>query len=121
MDFVLCFSSNYKFQCVVLTDVSYPVNCSFEFIKKIIGNDNLDKNTITKLWNEYLDCSNVDKVSKIQKELDETRIIMMDNLDQLIKRGGDLEELSKKTEEIKDQSFIMREKTKELNRCCILI
>jgi hypothetical protein len=54
------------------------------------------------------------KIEKLKKELDDTKKIMVNNVDKLIIRGQKLEKLKDKTQEIADQSHFLMTDTRKL-------
>ena len=57
-----------------------------------------------------------DKISQIQKELDETKSIMHKNIEKIIERGDNLENLENGTENLKIQGKSFRTKAMYLKR-----
>ena len=56
-------------------------------------------------------------LGKIQSDVDETKIIMRKNVDELLGRGDTLESLEKKSVDLAEKSKKFREDTENLNRC----
>ena len=57
----------------------------------------------------------------MQKELDETKAVLTEAMDELIKRGGSLEELVDKSESLSFQSKAFMKQSKDMNSCCTLL
>ena len=63
----------------------------------------------------------MDKVARIQSELDSTREIMHQNIEQVLKRGERLDDLLAKTEELDMQTKMFVKTARKANRrCCSL-
>lgn len=56
-----------------------------------------------------------DKLDEIKLDLEETRHIIAKNIDKVIKRGEDLDELQQQSEDIKFEAETFRDKTKKLS------
>ena len=61
--------------------------------------------------------ANEDKLVKIDKQLEEIKHVMHQNIEELIARGEDLDVLSDKVKKLKDASKDWEDNTKELNSC----
>lgn len=100
----------------VITDKEYPIRVALDLCRVIDINSDLEKLCI-----EYQDPATVDKIMKIQKELDDIKDIMQVNIEKLMIRGESLQEVLDKSENLSFTSNAFRKKTKDLNSCCILI
>ncbi|AYV77932.1 MAG: hypothetical protein Edafosvirus3_10 [Edafosvirus sp.] len=63
----------------------------------------------------------IDKIDKITQQLDETKEIMMRNIDLVIKRGQSLDDLLQKSADLSASSKIFLNRTKKLNKCCVIL
>jgi synaptobrevin homolog YKT6 len=61
------------------------------------------------------------KLIKVQNEVDATKAILMDSIDALLERGEKIEDLLEKSNALSEDSRRYLEKTKDLNRCCMII
>jgi len=75
------------------------------------------KDLVTK----YQDPVKADPITSMQKDLDDTKQILTEAMDELIKRGGSLEELMDKSEELSYQSKAFMKTSKDMNSCCTLL
>lgn len=108
----------YENHIIVITDPSYPpylVNTLVENLKTV-----QDQQAIDKLWNQFSDGKNADKLQQIKTTLDESKVILLDSLDKLMDRGESLNELMEKSDELKNASVSFARKTEEMNRCCYI-
>lgn len=101
---------------VAVTDNEYPPGVIYQ-LSKIINTDT----NIEKLFNEYQDPTNIDKVLKIQKEISDITDIMRVNLDTIISRGESLQDMLIKSENLSFQSKVFLTETKKLNSCCCIL
>lgn len=121
VSFVDCDHSNLTFndsKCIVAVtaDNEYPHSVIYKLASTIDRDSDLKK-----IFDEYQDPLSVDKVLKIQKELDEITAIMKVNLDTIISRGESLQDLLIKSESMSLQSKAFLKETEKLNSCCIII
>ena len=101
---------------IAITDEKYPT--------RLITNLFLDlcsTNEIKEIWNKYREPEKIDKIGIVQKELEETKVIILDSLQKLQIRGESLEQLVLKSDELSNSSKLFMQKSKDLNRCCIII
>lgn len=109
-----------KYHYIVISDNDYPHRIGFNLIN-IIKDLSFDNSQINTLWNDYRNPKNIDKILKIQNEIDETKIIMLQSIEQVMKRGESIEDIIKKTESLVIESKILQEKTEKMNRCCVIL
>jgi synaptobrevin family protein YKT6 len=118
---------NFKFHCynknniiiTIVVDDKYPINSVKCIIKDISNkNGNID---INKLLDISQKPENVDKLAKITKEIDEIKIIMHENIENLIKRGENLKELDNRTDELLKASIRFEKKARDMNKCCKIL
>ena len=60
--------------------------------------------------------SNMEKVKKVQDEVQEVKSVMGDNIDKILKRGENVEVLLDKSEQLSHESTIFRRKARTLKR-----
>ena len=113
---LLIFGYADKNYTIIITDTKYPEYRSKELLL------NVSKNTLTqieldKMFETY---QHPDKLTEIKKELEETKKIVMDNVDKLLLRQGSLDELLEKANALQISSEDFVDSTNNLNRCCII-
>lgn len=122
---------------VAVTDEDYPQRLAFRLLQEAGTafsekyphqkwntaqvNDKFQVDAISKLVLKYQKPEELDKITRIQKEIDETKDVLLLSLDQIMKRGESLEELAQKTSELSAQSKIFVNKTKDMNSCCNIL
>jgi len=120
--------------CVcVVTDKEYNLRVAFSLISKIVSD--WDKATLGK-WKEistdqeyspdsmnndmrvYQDPNQADKLTRIQKNLDEIKDIMHKNIDDVLKRGETIDTLMEKSQDLSTVSRQFYKKAQKTNQCC---
>jgi len=113
-----------------VSDAAFPARDAFRMIKNVIDYFNQEVPDIrwkdltqdsdlgipVKSINEAL--QKLEKTAEIQKELDEVREIMQDNIDKLLQRDQDLDILLKQSDDLSAATKIMVKQSKELNSNC---
>ncbi len=105
--------------CVIITDNDYPKRCVNILSKNIINNYN-DTLDLNKIIIESKQPENVDNLMKIQKDLDETKIILIESIESILERGQKLDDLVKKTTLLSDSSKTFYSRARKMNSCCVI-
>ncbi|KAL9243888.1 hypothetical protein vseg_017725 [Gypsophila vaccaria] len=117
-------------------DDHYPVRSSFSLLNKVL--DEYLKNfgeswrsvttDSTQSWpyldealTKYQDPAEADKLLKIQRELDETKIILHKTIDSVLERGEKLDSLVEKSVDLSAQSQFFYKQAKKTNSCCSIL
>jgi synaptobrevin family protein YKT6 len=118
--------------CVV-TDTEYPVRVAYSLLNKCMAgfeklyeekwqkidtDQTLEPEFMATEMKEYANPSESDKITKIQKNLDDIKDIMSKNIDEVLKRGETLDSLMEKSEDLSASSKIFYKKAKDTNACC---
>ena len=134
----ICFaiSNSDNIGVTMICDEEYPKRVAIEFLLKILDNFktfikenkiNLNLYTVdTDVKYDYIkneiedwqDPSKKDKIMQLQDELNDVYDIMRQNLNELLKRGENLESLIIKSEELSKTSKSFYVNAKKTNRCC---
>eukprot|EP01097_Dermamoeba_algensis_P001329 TRINITY_DN1505_c0_g1_i2.p1 TRINITY_DN1505_c0_g1~~TRINITY_DN1505_c0_g1_i2.p1 ORF type:complete len:193 (+),score=25.85 TRINITY_DN1505_c0_g1_i2:161-739(+) len=122
--------------CVVVSDQEYPARVAFSLIlsafdeflkvnpeewKRAEKDTTVSVPPIDKLLLEYQDPSKADKIMQIQKDLDETKGVLIKSIDQLLERGEKLETLAQRSEDLSLSTKQFVSRSKELNSCCLIL
>ncbi|KMU72957.1 SNARE Ykt6 [Coccidioides immitis RMSCC 3703] len=75
------------------------------------------KEYITK----YQDPSQADSIMKIQKELDETKIVLHKTIESVLERGEKIDSLVAKSDGLSAQSKMFYGQAKKQNTCCVVM
>jgi len=121
---------------VVCTDAEYPQRVAHSLVIKILE-DFSEKVPSSKWSTEDLDTihfpqlpaylskfqnpAQADSMTKLQSELDETKIIMHDNIEKILDRGEKLDDLVAKSEGLSYQSKAFYTTARKTNSCCIIL
>ncbi|OHT01380.1 Synaptobrevin YKT6 [Tritrichomonas foetus] len=111
---------------ILIATKDYPSRAAYAILREIqneyfIYNGSYPggkSKSIAKAITVYQNPLHVDRLAQIQKNLDDTREIMILNMEKAIGREKSLEELCEKSQEISNQSKIFVRQSKDLNRCC---
>lgn len=76
---------------------------------------------LPELLTQYQKPEEADKIMRIQKELDETKAVLLTSIDQLLQRGEKLEDLAQKSNDLSFQSKAFADRSADLNSCCIIL
>lgn len=122
--------------CTMICDEEYPKRVAIGLLLKVYDNfklflaqnqinlNSIEKDTdvkFTYIANEiqgWQDPSKSDNIMKLQNELNELSEIMKQNLDELFKRGENLEDLMKKSDDLKLGSVNYYKQAKKTHGCC---
>jgi synaptobrevin homolog YKT6 len=69
---------------------------------------------------KYQDPAEADKVTKIQRDLDETTQILHKTIDSVLERGVKLDSLVDKSNDLSAQSKMFYKQAKKTNGCCVI-
>mmetsp|Transcript_6538 Transcript_6538/g.11149 ORF Transcript_6538/g.11149 Transcript_6538/m.11149 type:complete len:202 (-) Transcript_6538:609-1214(-) len=118
---------------IVMADGDYPVTAAFSVIHKLLDdfseqagdswqNAEADCLLATPLLEpaltKYQDPTQVDKLSKIQKDLDETKIVLHQTIDSVLRRGEKLDNLVGKSNDLSLASQMFYKQARKTNSCC---
>jgi len=121
----------------VISDKEYPARVAYNLISKALEEfakaypqanaETLTADTIMPLAAlepllvSYQKPTEVDSVAKIQKDLDETKVILVKSIDQLLARGEKLDTLLDKSSDLSFQSRAFMKNSEKLNSCCTIL
>lgn len=119
----------------VTTDLDYPARVAFVLLGQLLedfvaanGDSwktvDVPESVVFPKADEYLqkyqDPSEADKVTKIQKDLDETTQILHKTIDSVLERGVKLDNLVDKSNDLSAQSKLFYKQAKKTNSCCVI-
>ncbi|KAI8894123.1 Longin-like domain-containing protein [Globomyces pollinis-pini] len=120
----------------ICTDAEYPQRVAFSVLAKILdefdskfkNNSNINPDNTNQLYPELADHllkaqdpNSNDPFMKVQRELDETRIILHKTMDSLLQRGEKLDDLVARSDELSAQSKMFYKTAKSTNACCTYV
>ncbi|XP_040997785.1 VAMP-like protein YKT61 [Juglans microcarpa x Juglans regia] len=123
--------------CVLgFMDDHYPVRSAFSLLNQVL--DVYQKNfgdswktaqaDNTQAWpylsealTKFQDPAEADKLLRIQRELDETKIILHKTIDSVLARGEKLDSLVEKSSDLSSASQMFYKQAKKTNQCCTIL
>ncbi|KAK1471482.1 synaptobrevin [Colletotrichum cuscutae] len=131
---------------VIISDHQYPSLVAHQLLSKMSqGHANNGRNSVDEFltkhprstWatgepelvlpelKEYLtryqDPQQADSILKIQKELDETKIVLHKTIQSVLERGEKIDDLVAKSDGLSSQSKMFYQQAKKQNSCCIVM
>lgn len=70
---------------------------------------------------KYQDPQQADSIMKIQKELDETKIVLHKTIESVLERGEKIDTLVNKSNDLSSQSKAFYTQAKKTNSCCVVM
>ncbi|KAL6152303.1 palmitoyltransferase [Exserohilum turcicum] len=119
----------------VVTDEEYPRLAAHRILRKVVDEfvskyprsayDGFTKESPKMSFPElkdyiqrYQNPENADSTMKIQKELDETKIVLHNTIQSVLERGEKIDDLVQKSEGLSAQSKMFYTQAKKQNSCC---
>ncbi|KAL6778569.1 YKT6 [Auxenochlorella protothecoides x Auxenochlorella symbiontica] len=121
---------------VVFSDATYPARAGFCVANQVIDDftaqdgDSWRGNTsdvetgnalLEAALQKYQDPTAADKLAKIQKDLDETKIILHKTIESVLDRGEKLDQLVEKSNDLGMASQLFYKQARKANSCCRLM
>merc|ERR1712176_1041452 len=73
---------------------------------------------VDELFQKFQNPSEADKLTKIEKDLEEVKGTVMQSMDDLLKRGENLDQLMQKSKDLSNTSVQFYRTAKKNNQCC---
>merc|ERR1719230_2428734 len=73
---------------------------------------------IEEMFKKFQNPSEADKLTKIEKDLEEVKGVVMQSMDDLLKRGESLDTLMQKSKDLSNTSVQFYRTAKKNNQCC---
>ncbi|KAJ3272416.1 palmitoyltransferase [Terramyces sp. JEL0728] len=120
---------------VIVTDAEYPQRVAFsvagkcldEFKSKFPRRDITPETTsqrypeLRQHLEKAQDPQSNDPFMKVQRELDETKVILHKTMDSLLQRGEKLDDLVQRSDQLSAQSKMFYKTAKKTNACCTYV
>ncbi|KAL3623952.1 VAMP-like protein ykt61 [Castilleja foliolosa] len=117
-------------------DDHYPVRSAFSLLNQVL--DEYQKNFgdswktvntdnaqewpyLTGALTKFQDPAEADKLLRIQRELDETKIILHKTIDSVLEQGEKLDSLVDKSSDLSAASQMFYKQAKKTNQCCTIL
>lgn len=119
----------------VTTDQEYPARVAFVLLGQLLEDfvaahgdswktvttpESVSFPPITDYLNKYQNPAEADKITKIQKDLDDTTSILHKTIDSVLERGVKLDNLVEKSNDLSAQSKLFYKSAKKTNSCCVV-
>ncbi|KAF9434574.1 palmitoyltransferase [Entomortierella beljakovae] len=118
---------------VVITDKEYPTRVAFGLLNKVLD-EFTTKFPSSATWTPeqvnfaelqqyivtYQDPKQGDTIMKVQRELDETKIILHKTIESVLERGEKMESLVERSDVLSSQSKMFYKTAKKQNACCVI-
>jgi len=116
----------------VVADKEYPARVAFTYLAKQMSDfestqpswkyltidQSTEPATMTADITKFQNPSEADKLTKIQQNLDEITGVMHKNIEEVLKRGENLDTLMDKSEDLSAASKTFYKQAKKTNQCC---
>ncbi|KFM74279.1 Synaptobrevin-like protein YKT6, partial [Stegodyphus mimosarum] len=124
-----------RLSAALISDHEYPHRVAHTLLNKILEQFTSkvppsawagDPNSVAfpgleKFLSDYQDPRSADSLTKIQDELDETKIILHNTLQAVLERGEKLDDLVVKSEQLSVQSKAFYKTARKTNSCCSIL
>lgn len=131
-----CFVNRKLLGCVVITMQDYPFRVAHHFLNKVVdeyyltygeeqdlpySDESFTLPNVPFLMQKYQNPETADYIMRIERDIEETKNILLTNLDNLLIRGEKLQNLMESTKDLSYQSKHFQKQAKEMNKCCTII
>lgn len=124
---------------IIISDHAYPALVAHQLLSKVVdeflaqhprstwASGNATPNLplpfpeLAGYLQKYQDPQQADSIMKIQKELDETKIVLHKTIESVLQRGEKIDDLVAKSDGLSAQSKMFYTQAKKQNSCCVLM
>ncbi|KAI9887645.1 MAG: palmitoyltransferase [Watsoniomyces obsoletus] len=120
---------------IIISDQDYPALAAHQLLSKVLDeflaknprssftspNPQLNFPELKEYITKYQDPAQADSIMKIQKELDETKIVLHKTIESVLERGEKIDSLVQKSDGLSAQSKMFYTQAKKQNSCCIVM
>ncbi|KAI9683876.1 MAG: palmitoyltransferase [Trizodia sp. TS-e1964] len=120
---------------VIISDQDYPALVAHQLLSKVVdefltkyprtayadSKPTLAFPQLKEYLVKYQDPAQADSIMKIQKELDETKIVLHKTIESVLERGEKIDTLVAKSEGVSAQSKMFYTQAKKQNSCCVVM
>jgi synaptobrevin family protein YKT6 len=103
--------------CVIVTDLEYPERVAFRLIMTVL--EEFPSVSLESLIIDSQDPVKIDKICRVQKDLDDVKAILYNTIEAVLERQGKLDDLINQSEELSLQSIAFYNASKQ-NKCCLV-
>ncbi|XP_065827652.1 synaptobrevin homolog YKT6-like [Oscarella lobularis] len=122
---------------VLIADQEYPQRVAFTFLTKVLDQYTTEFPNGAGRWastsgshswpaldsllEKYQNPREADAMTKVQADLDETKIILYDTIEAVLQRGEKLDDLVKKSDDLSLASKSFYKEARKANSCCVIL
>jgi len=120
---------------IIISDHAYPALVAHQLLSKVLdeflvlhprsewstSDPTLSFPVLKDYIVKYQDPQQADSIMKIQKELDETKIVLHKTIESVLQRGEKIDDLVAKSDGLSTQSRMFYTQAKKQNSCCSLM
>jgi synaptobrevin family protein YKT6 len=117
---------------VIISDHAYPALVAHQLLSKVVdeflsshprsqwatGTQTIAFPVLKDYIVKYQDPHQADSIMKIQRELDETKIVLHKTIESVLERGEKIDDLVAKSDGLSSQSKLFYQQAKKQNSCC---
>jgi synaptobrevin family protein YKT6 len=117
---------------IIISDHAYPALVAHQLLSKVVdeflsshprsqwatGTPTLTFPELKDYIVKYQDPHQADSILKIQRELDETKIVLHKTIESVLQRGEKIDDLVAKSDGLSAQSKMFYQQAKKQNSCC---
>ncbi|KAL1919963.1 uncharacterized protein VTP21DRAFT_1895 [Calcarisporiella thermophila] len=117
---------------VIVSDKEYPARVAFSLLNKILDEftvrypkhqwaQGMSYPELKEYITKYQDPKQADTIMRVQKELDETKIVLHKTIESVLQRGERLDTLVERSDQLSNQSKMFYKAAKKTNSCCVVM
>lgn len=121
---------------IIISDAEYPALVAHQLLSKIVDEfttqnprSSYIESSVTKVpypaLKEYIvkyqDPNQADSIMRVQRELDETKIVLHKTIESVLERGEKIDNLVAKSDGLSAQSKMFYQQAKKNNSCCVVM
>ncbi|KAL8944022.1 MAG: hypothetical protein Q9216_000731 [Gyalolechia sp. 2 TL-2023] len=120
---------------IIISDADYPALVAHQLLSKVVDEflsryprtaftnttSTLEFPQLKEYLVKYQDPQQADSIMKIQKELDETKIVLHKTIESVLERGEKIDSLVEKSDGLSAQSKMFYKQAKQQNSCCVVM
>lgn len=130
-----CYVRSDSLAGVLISDHEYPQRVSYTLLSKVLDDftamhssatwpgatNGLSFPQLDGVLAKYQNPEEADAMTKVQKDLDDTKVILHSTIEAVLERGEKLDDLVEKSEGLSMQSKTFYKTAKKTNQCCIIL
>ncbi|CDW58913.1 synaptobrevin YKT6 [Trichuris trichiura] len=102
----------------LLNDFSSQFSSSVWKVQSEAQTQSIDFPALSEYLRRYQDPKTADAMTRVQEELDETKVILHNTIQAVLERGEKLDDLVERSEGLNAQSKMFYRQARRMNRCC---